>query len=85
MRLLRDRVLVRPDDVEQVSASGLYLGKKKYGSGVVIAVGSGFNGYEMKSVAGDRVRYKLSVGVPVDLEGERYLILRESSEVELKY
>ena len=85
MRLLRDRVLVSPDDMDVVSSSGLYLGKKKHGDGVVVGVGSGFKGYDMVLSVGDRVRYKLGVGVPVELEGKDYLILHESYEIELKY
>lgn len=85
MKLLRDRVLVRPNDKEQLSDSGLYLGKKKYGDGVVVGVGPGTRDYDMVCKVGDHVRYKLGVGVPVELEGEDYMILHESYEIELKY
>ena len=85
IQLLRDRVLVLPDNDDLVSESGLYLGKKDHGEGVVVDVGPGYSGYEMVLSVGDRVRYKLSVGVPIELEGKDYLILQESCEVELKY
>ena len=83
---LADRVVVQPlDDAEQMRG-GLYIpdtAKEKPSQGEVIAVGPGKvsdegTRLEMDVKVGDRVLYGKYSGTDVTLDGEEYLILRES-------
>ncbi len=81
---LEDRILVRPLDAEQTTASGLVIpdtAKEKPQEGEVIAVGPGrFNedGDEripLDVSVGDKVIYSKYGGTEVKYDGEEYLIL----------
>jgi chaperonin GroES len=82
---LGDRILVRPIDVEEVTASGLVLpdtAKEKPQRGEVLAVGEG-RWEEGKRIpldvtTGDQVVYSKYGGTEVKVEGQDLLILRES-------
>ena len=81
---LEDRIVVKPLDAEQTTASGLVIpdtAKEKPQEGEVIAVGPGrFNedGDEripMDINVGDKVIYSKYGGTEVKFSGEEYLIL----------
>ncbi len=83
---LADRVVVKAlDDAEQMRG-GLYIpdtAKEKPSQGKVIAVGPGKLSdegarLEMDVKVGDKVLYGKYSGTDVTLDGEEYLILRES-------
>jgi chaperonin GroES len=82
---LGDRILVRPIEVEEVTASGIVLpdtAKEKPQRGEVLAVGEG-RWEEGKRVpvdvsAGDEIVYSKYGGTEVKVEGQDLLILRES-------
>ena len=82
---LGDRILVRPIEVEEVTASGLVLpdtAKEKPQRGEVLAVGEG-RWEEGKRIPldvaeGDEVVYSKYGGTEVKVEGQDLLILRES-------
>lgn len=85
---LSDRVLVKADAAEEVTSSGLYIpdtAKEKPQQGTVISVGPGKieNGVkiEMSVKKGDKVLYGKYAGTEVTLDGEEYLIMRESDIV----
>ena len=85
---LGDRVLVQADAAEEVTSSGLYIpdtAKEKPQQGTVIAVGAGKvengNKIEMTVKKGDKVLYGKYAGTEVTLDGEEYLIMRESDIV----
>lgn len=85
---LGDRVLVQADAAEEVTSSGLYIpdtAKEKPQQGKVIAVGAGKveNGtkVEMTVKKGDKVLYGKYAGTEVTLDGDEYLIMRESDIV----
>lgn len=85
---LGDRVLVKADAAEEVTSSGLYIpdtAKEKPQQGNVIAVGAGKveNGtkVEMTVKKGDKVLYGKYAGTEVTLDGDEYLIMRESDIV----
>ncbi|GAV22737.1 co-chaperone GroES [Carboxydothermus pertinax] len=83
---LHDRVLVKPLPSEEVTKSGIVIpdtAKEKPQQGEVKAVGSGRildNGERvpMEVKVGDRVFYSKYAGTEVKIDGEEYLILRES-------
>ncbi|MEZ4422569.1 MAG: co-chaperone GroES [Gemmatimonadota bacterium] len=83
---LADRVVVKPLDEAEEMRGGLYIpdtAKEKPQQGEVIAVGPGKLSDEGKRLApdvsaGDKVLYGKYSGTEVTVDGDQYLILRES-------
>ena len=78
---LADRVLVKPAAAEEKTASGIIIpdtAKEKPLRGEIIAVGNGTKDEEMVVKVGDTVLYGKYAGTELDLEGEKYLIMRQS-------
>ena len=82
---LSDRVVVRAQDAEETTASGLYIpdsAKEKPQKGTVVAVGPGRveNGtkIDMTVSTGDLVLYGKYSGSEVSIDGQDLLIVRES-------
>ncbi len=84
IRPLEDRILVRPEEGEETTVSGIVIpdtAKEKPSEGTVIAVGPGKrsdNSGELIPVdvnEGDRVLYSKYGGTEVKVEGEELLIL----------
>ena len=83
---LGDRVLVKPLAKEEVSRGGIVLPdtvKEKPQEGEVIAVGAGKRSEKgevlpMDVKVGDVVLYAKYGGTEIKLEGDEYMILRES-------
>ena len=82
---LSDRVLVKPEQAEEKTDSGIIIpdtAKEKPQRGVVAAVGPGKteNGQkvDMSVKEGDKVLYGKYSGTELSLEGEDYLIMREA-------
>jgi chaperonin GroES len=86
LKPLGDRLVVKPVEQEEVTASGLYLpetAKEKPQQGKVIAVGAGSrkeNGdrIAMEVKVNDIVLYAKYSGTTIKLDGAEYLILKES-------
>lgn len=84
LKPLGDRVILRQDEVEVTTASGLYLAKdakEKPQTGTVLAVGEGKLDKEGKHLpmpvkVGDKVIYGKYGGTEITLDGEEVLILR---------
>ena len=78
---LQDRILVQPTKAEE-KIGGIIIpdtaSKEKPTQGTVIAVGNGTKDEEMQLKAGDNVLYGKYAGNEVELEGEKYLIMRQS-------
>jgi chaperonin GroES len=83
---LADRVVVKPLDESEQMRGGLYIpdtAKEKPSQGEVVAVGPGKLSdegarLELDVKVGDKVLYGKYSGTDVTLDGEEYLILRES-------
>ena len=78
---LADRVLVVPAPAEERTIGGIIIpdtAKEKPLQGTVLAVGNGTKDEEMVLKAGDTVLYGKYAGTEVELEGEKYLIMRQS-------
>ncbi|MBB78267.1 MAG: co-chaperone GroES [Crocinitomicaceae bacterium] len=78
---LADRVLIQPAPVEMKTASGIIIpdsAKEKPLMGEIIAVGKGKVDEPMTVKVGDKVLYGQYSGTEIKLEGETYLIMRES-------
>ena len=82
---LSDRVVVRAEEAEEKTSSGLYIpdsAKEKPQRGTVVSVGPGKveNGtkIDMTVKEGDTVLYGKYSGTEITLDSEEYLIMRES-------
>ena len=78
---LSDRVLIQPNPAEEKTAAGLIIpdtAKEKPLAGKVIAVGPGTAEVKMEIKEGDQVLYGKYAGTEVTVEGETYLIMRQS-------
>ena len=78
---LADRVLILPAPVEEKTIGGIIIpdsAKEKPLRGEVIAVGNGTKDEEMILKAGNQVLYGKYAGTELDLDGTKYLIMRQS-------
>ena len=84
IRPLADRVLVMPAKTEE-KIGGIIIpdtaSKEKPTQGVIVAVGNGTKDEPMTLKAGDNVLYGKYAGTEIELEGEKYLIMRQSDVV----
>jgi len=86
MRPLDDRVVLEPSDPEEVTAGGIVLpdsAQQKSQRGTIVAVGpgklldSGERG-KLDVRVGDAVYYGKYAGNEIEIDGQEYVILRES-------
>ena len=78
---IADRVLVEPSPAETTTASGIIIpdtAKEKPQRGKVIAVGNGKKDEPMTVKSGDTVLYGKYAGTEITVDGQEYLIMRES-------
>ncbi|MBA3647585.1 MAG: co-chaperone GroES [Chitinophagales bacterium] len=81
LKPLADRVLVQPADAEEKTKGGIIIpdtAKEKPMKGTVMAVGGGKKDEPMTVKAGDTVLYGKYAGTEITIEGQEYLIMRES-------
>ncbi|MEI6820896.1 MAG: co-chaperone GroES [Bacteroidota bacterium] len=78
---LADRVLIEPAAAEQKTSGGIIIpdtAKEKPQRGVVVAVGNGKKDEPMTVKVGDNVLYGKYAGTEITVEGNEYLIMKES-------
>ncbi len=78
---LADRVLISPAPAETKTVGGIIIpdtAKEKPLQGTIVAVGTGTKDEEMLLQVGDNVMYGKYAGTEIELEGEKYLIMRQS-------
>jgi chaperonin GroES len=78
---LADRVLVKPAAAEEKTVGGIIIpdsAKEKPLKGEVVAAGNGTKDEEMVVKSGDQVLYGKYAGTEIELDGEKYLIMRQS-------
>ena len=78
---LADRGVISPAPAEEVTKAGIIIpdsSKEKPLKGTVIAVGNGTKDEEMVVKNGDTVLYGKYAGTEVEIDGEKYLIMRQS-------
>ena len=81
---LADRVLVEPAAAEEKTAAGIIItdtAKEKPQKGKVVAVGTGKKDEPMTVKVGDEVLYGKYAGTEITIDGDNYLIMRESDIV----
>ena len=83
---LADRVVVKPSPAEEKTASGIIIpdtAKEKPQEGEIVAVGKGRITDDGKEIAlelkvGDKILYGKYSGTEITIDGEEYLIMKES-------
>ena len=78
---LSDRVLIAPAAAEEKTVGGIIIpdtAKEKPLKGKVVAVGQGTKDEEMVLKVGDTVLYGKYAGTELEIEGEKYLIMRQN-------
>ncbi len=78
---LADRVLIEPTAAEEVTMGGIIIpdsAKEKPLKGKVLAVGHGTKDEPMVLKEGDNVLYGKYAGTEIELEGTKYLMMRQS-------
>ena len=83
---LHDRVLVKRVDSEEKTKGGIIIpdtAKEKPQEGEVVSVGSGSRGengqiHSLDVKAGDRILFGKWSGTEIKLEGEDYIVMKES-------
>ena len=86
LKPLGDRIVVKPSEQEEQTASGIFLpetAKEKPQQGSIVAVGPGVRNDAGDRVAmdvaeGDTVLYAKYAGTTIKVEGDELLILKES-------
>ncbi len=78
---LSDRVLIEPAPAEQKTTGGIIIpdtAKEKPQKGIVVAVGAGKKDEPMTVKVGDVVLYGKYSGTEINIDGNDYLIMKES-------
>ena len=78
---LADRVLVEPAAAEEKTAGGIIIpdtAKEKPQRGKIVAVGNGTKDEPLTVKVGDNVLYGKYAGTELNIEGNDYLIMKES-------
>ena len=81
IRPLADRVLIEPTAAEETTMAGIIIpdsAKEKPLKGKVLAVGNGTKDEEMILKVGDTVLYGKYAGTEIELEGTKYLMMRQN-------
>lgn len=86
LKPLGDRLVVQPQEQEQMTASGLVLpetAKEKPQQGTVLATGPGRRDddgdrIDLDVAVGDTVLYAKYAGTEIKIDGKKYLIMKES-------
>ena len=81
IRPLADRVLIKPAAAEEKTLGGIIIpdsAKEKPLKGEIVAVGNGTEDEEMVVKVGDNVLYGKYAGTEIELDGEKYLIMRQA-------
>lgn len=81
IRPLADRVLIEPSAAEEVTVGGIIIpdsAKEKPLRGKVLAIGNGTKDEPMVLKEGDEVLYGKYAGTEIELEGVKYMMMRQS-------
>ena len=78
---LKNSTLIEPTPAEEVTVAGIIIpdsAKEKPLKGKVLAAGNGTKDEEMVLKEGDEVLYGKYAGTEIELDGNKYLIMRQS-------
>lgn len=78
---LHDRVIVKPAEKAEKTAGGIIIpdtAQEKPQKGEVVAVGDGKKDEPLTVKVGDTILFGKFSGTEIEIEGEKYLLMRES-------
>ena len=78
---LHDRVIIKPAKAEEKTAGGIIIpdtAKEKPQRGTVVAAGPGKKDEPVTVKEGDTVLYGKYAGTEITIDGQEYMIMRES-------
>ncbi len=78
---LADRVLILPTPAEERTMAGIIIpdsAKEKPLKGTIVAAGPGTKDEKMEVSEGDTVLYGKYAGTELEIDGEKYLMMRQS-------
>ncbi|MCK4639552.1 MAG: co-chaperone GroES, partial [Bacteroidales bacterium] len=78
---LSDRVIIEPAAAEEITAGGIIIpdtAKEKPLKGKIVAIGTGKKDEPLTVKVGDNVLYGKYAGTEITIDGNDYLIMRES-------
>jgi chaperonin GroES len=81
---LSDRVIIEPAAAEEITAGGIIIpdtAKEKPLKGKIVAIGTGKKDEPLTVKVGDNVLYGKYAGTEITIDGNDYLIMRESDVV----
>lgn len=81
LQMIGDRVLVKPDMIEEKTTSGIYIpdtAKERPSRGEVISVGPGVKDVEMVINVGDKVLFTKYGNSEITLNGQKHLIMKQN-------
>ncbi len=81
IRPLADRVIIKPQEAEAKTASGIIIpdsAKERPQKGTVMAAGPGTKDDKMEVKVGDNVLYGKYSGTEITIDGKDYLIMKQS-------
>jgi chaperonin GroES len=81
---LADRVIIEPAAAEEITAGGIIIpdtAKEKPLKGKIVAIGTGKKDEPLTVKVGDNVLYGKYAGTEITIDGNDYLIMRESDVV----
>lgn len=84
LKPLADRVVIKPAIAEEKTAGGIIIpdtAREKPQKGQIVAVGDGKKDEPLTVKVGDNVLYGKYAGTEITIEGDDYLIMRESDVV----
>ena len=81
-----DRVIVKPEPLEKKTNSGLIMAKSEFdvvNKGTVVQIGPGRTTKKNVTIpvgvsVGDRIMFDGGAGIPIQVDGESFLILKET-------
>lgn len=77
---LHDRVVIKQEERELKTKGGLFIpetSRSRIANGVCVAIGDGINGVQMTVKVGDKVVYPNGTGTEIEVDSEKYLIMKE--------
>jgi chaperonin GroES len=78
---LHDRVIVKPAEKAEKTAGGIIIpdtAQEKPQKGEVVAVGNGTKDFPMTVKVGDTILFGKYSGTEIEIEDEKYLLLKET-------
>jgi chaperonin GroES len=79
-----DRILLQIEEVADKTKAGVIISESmkkelELPRGIVVAVGPGLKEEPMTNKPGDEIMYMQGTGLPINIDGKKYLMIRQSN------